>query len=228
MENPTDRVTYGDLRMIRAEFDELMQLSIEAGTIKHPIAYETYIDESFVRAHEAAHDSAVMRRFAHRRPVVSHRPRWPQRRNAAPQPTRSRPACSSPSCAAPELALQGSDGKPLDLARYRGKVVLLAFGFSHCGEVCPITLATLARRAQEAGRGRRRTCRWSTSRSIRSATTPRSMKQIPRQLRPDASSAASARAREIDAAQKSYGISLDEDRSTRTAATPSAIPRRST
>ena len=38
MENPTDRVTYGDLRMIRAEFEELMQLSIEAGTIKHPIA----------------------------------------------------------------------------------------------------------------------------------------------------------------------------------------------
>ena len=36
MENPTDRVTYGDLRMIRAEFEELMQLSIEAGTLKHP------------------------------------------------------------------------------------------------------------------------------------------------------------------------------------------------
>ena len=33
MENPTDRVTYGDLRMIRAEFEELMQLSIEAGTL---------------------------------------------------------------------------------------------------------------------------------------------------------------------------------------------------
>lgn len=50
MENPTDRVTYGDLRMIRSEFEELMQLSIEAGTIKHPIAYETYMDESFSRA----------------------------------------------------------------------------------------------------------------------------------------------------------------------------------
>lgn len=49
MENPTDRVTYGDLRMIRSEFDDLMQLSIEAGTIKHPIAYEKYIDESFTR-----------------------------------------------------------------------------------------------------------------------------------------------------------------------------------
>jgi NitT/TauT family transport system substrate-binding protein len=50
MENPTDRVTYGDLRMIRAEFDELMLLSVEAGTIKHPIAYETYVDERFARS----------------------------------------------------------------------------------------------------------------------------------------------------------------------------------
>ena len=49
MENPTDRVTYGDLRMIEAEFEELMQLSIEAGTIKHPIAYKTYMDERFAR-----------------------------------------------------------------------------------------------------------------------------------------------------------------------------------
>ena len=54
MDNPTDRVTYGDLRMIREEFEDLMQLSIEAGTIKHPIAYETYIDDSFVKAAKAA------------------------------------------------------------------------------------------------------------------------------------------------------------------------------
>lgn len=54
MENPTDRVTYGDLRMIRAEFDELMQLSIEAGTLKQPVAYEKYVDESFVKAAKAA------------------------------------------------------------------------------------------------------------------------------------------------------------------------------
>jgi NitT/TauT family transport system substrate-binding protein len=31
-----------------------MQLSIEAGTIKHPIPFEKYIDESFVRAAKAA------------------------------------------------------------------------------------------------------------------------------------------------------------------------------
>jgi NitT/TauT family transport system substrate-binding protein len=54
MDNPGDRVTYGDLRMIREEFEDLMQLSIEAGTIKHPIPYEKYIDESFVRATRAA------------------------------------------------------------------------------------------------------------------------------------------------------------------------------
>src|SRR5439155_23715289 len=50
MENPADRVTYGDLSMVRAEFDELMQLSIEAGTLKRPVAYEKYVDESFAWA----------------------------------------------------------------------------------------------------------------------------------------------------------------------------------
>ena len=53
MENPTDRVTYGDLRMIPAEFDELMQLSIEAGTLKKRVAYEKYVDDSFVKAARA-------------------------------------------------------------------------------------------------------------------------------------------------------------------------------
>jgi NitT/TauT family transport system substrate-binding protein len=50
MENPTDRVTYGDLRMIREEFDDLMQLSLQAGTLKRPIAFERYIDDRFVKA----------------------------------------------------------------------------------------------------------------------------------------------------------------------------------
>jgi NitT/TauT family transport system substrate-binding protein len=49
MQNPSDRVTYGDLRMLRAEFDELMQLSVQAGTLKRPVRYEQYVDESFVR-----------------------------------------------------------------------------------------------------------------------------------------------------------------------------------
>ncbi len=49
MENPSDRVTYGDLRLIKSEFEELMDLSIAAGTIKRRGAYENYVDESFVK-----------------------------------------------------------------------------------------------------------------------------------------------------------------------------------
>ncbi len=57
----------------------------------------------------------------------------------------------TPVQAAPELALTATDGHPLSLARFRGKVVLLAFGFSNCGEVCPITLATLAGARKKLG-----------------------------------------------------------------------------
>ena len=57
----------------------------------------------------------------------------------------------SPAMPAPALNLDATDGKPLDLGRYRGKVVLLAFGFSNCGEVCPITLATLAGARKKLG-----------------------------------------------------------------------------
>jgi protein SCO1/2 len=57
----------------------------------------------------------------------------------------------SPVLPAPEIALTGTDGKPFSLARFRGKVVLLAFGFSNCGEVCPITLATLAGARKKLG-----------------------------------------------------------------------------
>ena len=52
---------------------------------------------------------------------------------------------------APEFSLRGSDGAELSLGRYRGKVVLLSFGFTHCTEVCPVTLATLAQARKELG-----------------------------------------------------------------------------
>ena len=50
MKEPPDRVTYGDLRMVRSEFDELMQMSVAAGTLRHPVPYAKYVDESFARA----------------------------------------------------------------------------------------------------------------------------------------------------------------------------------
>ena len=56
-----------------------------------------------------------------------------------------------PPRAAPELALRGSDGNELRLDRYRGKVVVLGFGFSSCPDVCPTTLAALAGARKKLG-----------------------------------------------------------------------------
>ena len=52
MDNPKDRVTYGDLRLVRAEFEELMQLAVEGNILKRPVPYERYVDDSFVRAYQ--------------------------------------------------------------------------------------------------------------------------------------------------------------------------------
>ena len=56
-----------------------------------------------------------------------------------------------PAQAAPEFALKGSDGAALNLARFKGKLVLLMFGFTNCPEVCPTTLATLAQARKQLG-----------------------------------------------------------------------------
>lgn len=47
LSNPRDRVTYGNLKIVRKEFEEIMRLSLEAGILKRPIAYEKYVDETF-------------------------------------------------------------------------------------------------------------------------------------------------------------------------------------
>ena len=52
---------------------------------------------------------------------------------------------------APDFELPGTHGQPLKIADYRGKVVVLGFGFTHCPEVCPMTLATLAAARKELG-----------------------------------------------------------------------------
>jgi len=45
---------------------------------------------------------------------------------------------------APDFSLKGSNGSELKLSSYRGKVVALAFGYTHCPGICPTTLAYLA------------------------------------------------------------------------------------
>ena len=56
-----------------------------------------------------------------------------------------------PPRAAPDFTLQGSDGQELRIGRFRGKVVLLAFGYSSCAQVCPVTLATFAQARRKLG-----------------------------------------------------------------------------
>ncbi len=56
-----------------------------------------------------------------------------------------------PALAAPELPLPATTGKPFSLADYRGKVVVLAFGYTYCQAVCPVTLAMLAQAHQLLG-----------------------------------------------------------------------------
>jgi hypothetical protein len=60
MDNPSDRVTYGDLRLIRAEFEELMQLSIEAGTIKRHAPLRELRRRELCQEHHAGPYCAVM------------------------------------------------------------------------------------------------------------------------------------------------------------------------
>jgi protein SCO1/2 len=52
---------------------------------------------------------------------------------------------------APDFSLQSSDGGTLALRSYRGKVVVLGFGFTSCPDVCPTTLATLAQARRKLG-----------------------------------------------------------------------------
>ena len=52
---------------------------------------------------------------------------------------------------APDFSLRGSDGTELKLSRYRGKLVILEFGYTSCPEVCPTSLAMLALARKKLG-----------------------------------------------------------------------------
>ena len=52
--------------------------------------------------------------------------------------------------------LSGHDGKTRVPADFAGRVVVISFGFTHCPDVCPTTLATLAAAAKALGDDRKR------------------------------------------------------------------------
>lgn len=46
---------------------------------------------------------------------------------------------------------RASDGTPVHASDYRGKVVVLYFGYTHCPDICPATLANLSDAMQRLG-----------------------------------------------------------------------------
>jgi len=50
-----------------------------------------------------------------------------------------------------ELALTGHDGKPRTLADFRGRFVVLFFGYTHCPDICPTTLVDMAEVMKKLG-----------------------------------------------------------------------------
>ena len=50
-----------------------------------------------------------------------------------------------------DFALTDQDGKPRTLADFRGKVVAIFFGYTHCPDVCPTTLSEMAAVMKQLG-----------------------------------------------------------------------------
>ncbi len=54
---------------------------------------------------------------------------------------------------APDFMLHDQFGKPFTLAQYRGRPVVIFFGYTHCPDVCPTILANLARARESVANG---------------------------------------------------------------------------
>lgn len=55
--------------------------------------------------------------------------------------------------AAPDFTLTDQNGQPYTLSAHRGHAIALFFGYAHCPDVCPTTLAALARAKRKLGPG---------------------------------------------------------------------------
>lgn len=52
---------------------------------------------------------------------------------------------------APDFSLAASNGKTFTLSEHQNQLIVLGFGFTHCPEICPTTLAKLARVYKDLG-----------------------------------------------------------------------------
>lgn len=52
---------------------------------------------------------------------------------------------------APQIAQKAADGRDFALDKFRGKVVVLEFGYTSCADVCPVSLALLKQARERLG-----------------------------------------------------------------------------
>jgi protein SCO1/2 len=71
--------------------------------------------------------------------------------HAAPPGLGLKAGVFEPARMAPDFAVRGSDGKELKLSSYRGKLVVLEFGYTSCVDVCPVSLAMLTQARKQLG-----------------------------------------------------------------------------
>ena len=105
---------------------------------------------------------------------------------------------------APAFSLDGSNGRKLSLRDQLGKVVILGFGYSNCGEYCPVTLAKMNEVYKKLG---------SAARDVQliyvtvdpERDTPERMREFVSSFNPSFLGATGNPA-EIDTVEKSYGV----------------------
>ncbi len=52
---------------------------------------------------------------------------------------------------APEFTLTNQDGAKVSLSDFKGKAIFIFFGYTHCPDICPVTLANLNNAVNELG-----------------------------------------------------------------------------
>ncbi|MEQ9619227.1 MAG: SCO family protein [Deltaproteobacteria bacterium] len=52
---------------------------------------------------------------------------------------------------APEFTLTDQNGSKVSLSDFKGKLVLLFFGYTHCPDICPVTMSTLNSMVDQLG-----------------------------------------------------------------------------
>ncbi|MFD2366711.1 SCO family protein [Pseudoduganella sp. GCM10020061] len=70
---------------------------------------------------------------------------------AAADTSRMKAGVFDPPRAAPPISMRAVDGTQFSLDRHRGKVVVLVFGYTACGDVCPVTAGMLAQARRKLG-----------------------------------------------------------------------------